>query len=36
VDNNNNSACALDKAGICKHLIQRRKQGNMGSWLDQQ
>ena len=32
----NNSARALEYAGICKHSIQGRRQGNMGSKLNQQ
>ena len=33
---NNNSARALDQAGICKHSIQERRQNNMGSKLNKQ
>ena len=33
---NNNSARALDYAGICKHSIQEIRWSNMGSWLNKQ
>ena len=32
----NSARVSWTKAGICKHFIQRRRQGNMGSLLDQQ